>query len=206
MSDIPHGFMRLAEPDTDDKYYEVTYNTSTVTEEIVPHRHYEDKFFLNDDFFQIHLDKPKFKELLNNYTFVLKYTGRRWYGQIKPAGVDAKLFDEAEFHGFWSRTFAGVGVDDNSTVIISAPTAAGTPVGSECNTLLESSSHYLVLSLCSQTPILLANDFKSAVDFYEMRRRNKAFEDDAFNYDYSPFGVLIPLTGYEGSGFFHCNK
>ena len=160
MSGIPHGFMRLAEPDTDDKYYEVTYNTSNVSKEIVPHRHYEDKFFLDDDFFQIHLDKPKFKELLNNYTFVLKYTGRRWYGQIKPAGVDA-TFDEAEFHGFWSRTFSGVGVDDNSTVIISAPTAAGTPVGSEFNTLLESLSHYLMLSLCSQTPILLANDFKS---------------------------------------------
>ena len=44
------------------------------------------------------------------------------------------------------------------------------------------------------------------VDFFEMRRRNVAFEDGLEDYDYSPFGVLIPLVGYEGSGFFHCNK
>jgi len=175
MSGIPHGLMRLAEPDTDDKYYGVTYNDTTLTEAetLTPHRHYEDTFFEDDDFFEIHLDKPKFKELMTNYTFVLKYTGRRWYGQIKPPGVTASGFKEAEFHGFWSRTFSGVGVDDNSTVIISGPTAAGSPVG---------------------------------IDFYEMRRRNKAFENGIYDYDYSPFGVLIPLTGYEGSGYFHCNK
>jgi len=175
MSGIPHGLMRLAEPDTDDKYYGVTYNDTTLTEaeKLAPHRHYEDKFFEDDDFFEIHLDKPNFKELLNNYTFVLNYTGRRWYGQIKPPGLTAGGFNEAEFHGFWSRAFSGLGVDDNSTVIISAPTAAGTPVG---------------------------------VDFYEMRRRNKAFENGIYDYDYSPFGVLIPLTGYEGSGYFHCNE
>lgn len=175
MSGIPHGLMRLAEPDTDDKYFGVTYNATTLTEaeKLVPHRHHEDKFFEDDDFFEIHLEKPKFKELLMNYTFVLKYTGRRWYGQIKSHGVTSLGFDEAEFHGFWSRTFSGVGVDDNSTVIISEPTAAGSPVG---------------------------------IDFYEMRRRNKAFENGIYDYDYSPFGVLIPLTGYEGAGYFHCNK
>eukprot|EP00577_Skeletonema_sp_RCC1716_P005244 CAMPEP_0113387154 /NCGR_PEP_ID=MMETSP0013_2-20120614/8386_1 /TAXON_ID=2843 ORGANISM="Skeletonema costatum, Strain 1716" /NCGR_SAMPLE_ID=MMETSP0013_2 /ASSEMBLY_ACC=CAM_ASM_000158 /LENGTH=769 /DNA_ID=CAMNT_0000270033 /DNA_START=12 /DNA_END=2318 /DNA_ORIENTATION=+ /assembly_acc=CAM_ASM_000158 len=152
MSGIPHGLMRLAEPDTDDKYYGVTYNGTTLTEAetLTPHRHYEDTFFEDDDFFEIHLDKPKFKELMTNYTFVLKYTGRRWYGQIKPPGVTASGFKEAEFHGFWSRTFSGVGVDDNSTVIISGPTAAGSPVG---------------------------------VDFYEMRRRNKAFENGIYDYD-----------------------
>lgn len=42
-------------------------------------------------------------------------------------------------------------------------------------------------------------------DFYEMRRRNGVFEEGEFDYDYGPFGVLIPLTGYEGSGWFHCN-
>ena len=175
MTGIPHGLMRQAEPDTDDKYFGVEYNETALTkaEMLPPHRHHEDKFFLEDDFFDIHIEKPKFKELLKNYTFVLKYTGRRWYGQIKPPGVSSADFDEAEFHGFWSKTFSGVGVDDNSTVIISRPTATGTPVG---------------------------------IDFYEMRRRNKVFEGDSYDYDYSPFGVLIPLTGYEGSGYFHCNK
>ena len=43
------------------------------------------------------------------------------------------------------------------------------------------------------------------VDFYEMRRRNIEFESGQYDYDYSPFGVLIPLVEYEGSGFFHCN-
>ena len=42
-------------------------------------------------------------------------------------------------------------------------------------------------------------------DFFEMRRRNGVFEVGEFDYNYGPFGVLIPLTGYEGSGWFHCN-
>lgn len=32
------------------------------------------------------------------------------------------------------------------------------------------------------------------VDFYEMRRRNIMFESGEFDYDYCPFGVLIPVS------------
>ena len=67
-----------------------------------------------------------------------------------------------------------MGDEDNSTLIISAPSSdSGSPVG---------------------------------IDFYEMRRRNVAFEGGSFDYQYGPFGVLLPLVEYEGSGFFHCNK
>jgi len=41
------------------------------------------------------------------------------------------------------------------------------------------------------------------VDFYEMRRRS-ADMMASNGYNYGPFGVLIPLVEYEGSGFFHC--
>ena len=44
------------------------------------------------------------------------------------------------------------------------------------------------------------------LDFFEMRRRNIAFESGIYDYEYGPFGVLIPLVEYEGSGFFHCNR
>jgi hypothetical protein len=44
------------------------------------------------------------------------------------------------------------------------------------------------------------------VDFYEMRRRNVPFDSFNKHFDYGPFGVLIPLVEYEGSGFFHCTK
>lgn len=40
--------------------------------------------FDDDDFFDIHLREEAFLNLMKNYTFVLGFTGRRWYGQIKP--------------------------------------------------------------------------------------------------------------------------
>lgn len=43
------------------------------------------------------------------------------------------------------------------------------------------------------------------INFYEMRRRNVA-DDSIHKHNYDPFGVLIPLIGYLGSGFFHCNE
>ncbi|KAL9187447.1 hypothetical protein ACHAXT_001550 [Thalassiosira profunda] len=146
MSGIPHNLMKLKP--TDDS-------------------------FSDDDFFEIHTEMEPFQQLLTNYTFVLRYTGRRWLGQIAPNGVHDVGFNEEEYHAYWDNTFSGLGVDDNATVIISAPTSHASPVG---------------------------------VDFYEMRRRNKEFEDGAFDYDYSPFGVLIPSIGAEGAGYFHCNK
>jgi len=39
-----------------------------------------------------------------------------------------------------------------------------------------------------------------------MRRRNNVFEGGIYDYDYSQFGVLIPLVAQDGAGFFHCNK
>ena len=35
------------------------------------------------------------------------------------------------------------------------------------------------------------------VDFFEMRRRNKLFENSAKNYNYGPFGVLIEMVEAE---------
>ena len=39
------------------------------------------------------------------------------------------------------------------------------------------------------------------VDFFEMRRRNAPLSS---GFSYGPAGILIPLVGYDGSGFFHC--
>mmetsp|Transcript_33828 Transcript_33828/g.81793 ORF Transcript_33828/g.81793 Transcript_33828/m.81793 type:complete len:131 (+) Transcript_33828:1037-1429(+) len=125
-------------------------------------------------FFEVNNATTGFQELLKNYTFVLRYTGRRWYGQIVPPGLTGNNFVEEEYHAFWNNAFSGLGNQDNSTLLISADVYdKGSPVG---------------------------------VDFYEMRRRNVAFETGTHDYDYSPFGVLVSLTDHEGSGFFHCNK
>lgn len=78
-----------------------------------------------------------------------------------------------EYHAFWDNAFSGVGFEDNTTFLISAPTFGGSP---------------------------------TAVDFYETRRRNIVLDDDLYEFDYDPFGVLLPLVQYHGSGFFHCNN
>jgi len=177
----PFSLLRLGYPADGDQYYNVEYPNSTGTNStgtvgvgnLAPHKHHHDGFFEDDDFFEQN-DSPGFQKLLSNYSFVLQYTGRRWYGQIKPPGFTGLSFKEEEYHAFWNNAFSGLGDEDNSTLIISAPTSGlGSPVG---------------------------------VDFYEMRRRNLALEIGIHDYDYSPFGVLIPLAQYEGSGFFHCNK
>lgn len=45
------------------------------------------------------------------------------------------------------------------------------------------------------------------ISFFEMRRRNGITDEgrSISQNSYDPFGVLIPLVGFEGSGFFHCN-
>ena len=58
-----------------------------------------DDTFIDDDFFQIHNELEEFQELLLNYTFTLRYTGRRWYGQITPPGLTSESFNENEYHG-----------------------------------------------------------------------------------------------------------
>lgn len=42
------------------------------------------------------------------------------------------------------------------------------------------------------------------IDFFEMRRRINSLLNPHVQFNYGPFGALIPLMNYEGSGFFHC--
>ena len=42
------------------------------------------------------------------------------------------------------------------------------------------------------------------VDFYEMRRRINEFLNPDIHFSYGPYGAMIPLMDYEGTGFFHC--
>ena len=96
----------------------------------------------DDDFFYLNNASTQFQRLMSNYTFVLKYSGLRWYGSLLPPGklyYTEGLFAK-DYHAFWDEAFSGVGEPDNSTFLISAPNTDDlTPVG---------------------------------VDFYEMRRRN----------------------------------
>lgn len=165
MSGIPFGLMGGKDKDLQ-KYADVLGRRSLSGENLT----YDD-----DDFFDIHLREEAFVNLMKNYTFVLGYTGQRWYGQIKPwiplGDQSSDRFKEEEYHAFWAKTFTGLEKDDNATLIISDPTSSETPVG---------------------------------VDFYELRRRNSVFAEGEYDYDYGPFGVLVPLVGYEGVGLFHC--
>mmetsp|Transcript_1996 Transcript_1996/g.3832 ORF Transcript_1996/g.3832 Transcript_1996/m.3832 type:complete len:381 (-) Transcript_1996:218-1360(-) len=42
------------------------------------------------------------------------------------------------------------------------------------------------------------------VDFFEMRRRANSMLNPNIHFSYGPFGALVPLMSYEGTGFFHC--
>eukprot|EP00986_Skeletonema_menzelii_P005908 scaffold2230_cov166-Skeletonema_menzelii.AAC.4 len=42
------------------------------------------------------------------------------------------------------------------------------------------------------------------VDFYEMRRRINGLLNPDIHFSYGPYGAMIPLMDYEGTGFFHC--
>ena len=194
MSGKPFSFLRLGFPDDDAEYFDTIsiehntpeylarlsghdaehFNTSSINgSALTPHKHDTPEYFTDDDFFQQNNITAAFAELLQNYTLRLIYTDRRWYGQMEPPNFATTGFEQEEFHAFWWNTFSGLGEQDNKTIIISAPTDGGTPVG---------------------------------VDFYEMRRRNIASEPGDLDHNYGPFGVLIPLTEYEGTGFFHCNQ
>ena len=70
MSGIPFGLMSGKDKDLQE-YTDILGRRSLLT--------YDD-----DDFFDIHLREEAFVNLMKNYTFVLSYTGQRWYGQIKP--------------------------------------------------------------------------------------------------------------------------
>ena len=82
----PYGLLRLGYPSDDDEYFDVEYpsNSSGTTDEVEdlpPHKHFHPDFFSDDDFFEVNNKTDDFQELMKNYTFVLRFTGRRWYGK-----------------------------------------------------------------------------------------------------------------------------
>mmetsp|Transcript_16833 Transcript_16833/g.27649 ORF Transcript_16833/g.27649 Transcript_16833/m.27649 type:complete len:517 (+) Transcript_16833:850-2400(+) len=172
MQGKPYSLMRDGYPGQEEQYFKVEHpiNASVA---VVPHKHNTPDGYDDDDFFEIANQTLAFQQLMKNYTFLLRYTGSRWYGQIINPDLSSKSFEEEEYHAFWQNSFSGMGQEDNSTLIISEATNTAKPAG---------------------------------VDFFEMRRRNKVFEGGIYDYDYSPYGVLLPLVTLEGAGFFHCNK
>lgn len=79
MTGKPNSLLRFGFPDVGTEYFEIEYPEDEGNEGDVPlHKHDEPNFFLDDDFFQ----QNTVEEILDkNYTFVLQYTGRRWYGK-----------------------------------------------------------------------------------------------------------------------------
>eukprot|EP00984_Skeletonema_dohrnii_P035952 scaffold36362_cov155-Skeletonema_dohrnii-CCMP3373.AAC.6 len=172
MKGKPYSVMRDGYPGESDQYFEVEYPVNA-SMAVAPHKHESLDEYQDDDFFEINNKSLAFQKLVTNYTFLLRYTGRRWYGQIVDPSLSGESFKEEEYHAFWQNSFSGLGQEDNSTLIISEITSKVSPV---------------------------------EVDFFEMRRRNKVFEGGLYDYDYSPYGVMIPLVAHTGGGFFHCNK
>ena len=91
MQGKPYSLLRLGYPDDDDEYFEVQQN-STIdgVGYTAPHKHRHSEFFLDDDFFETNNKSTAFQNLLQNYSFVLRFTGRRWYGQITPPGLTSR--------------------------------------------------------------------------------------------------------------------
>ena len=79
LSGKPYSLLRLGYPE-DDTHYKIDYPNSTGDGDIATHKHFHPAFFEDDDFFEQNnvTTKPGFQTLLQNYTFVLRYTGRRW--------------------------------------------------------------------------------------------------------------------------------
>eukprot|EP00984_Skeletonema_dohrnii_P010533 scaffold4109_cov101-Skeletonema_dohrnii-CCMP3373.AAC.2 len=171
MQGKPYSLMRDGYPGQEEQYFAVEYPVNASVA-VAPHKHNEPDQYDDDDFFEINNQSVAFQTLMKNYTFLLRYTGSRWYGQIIDPNLSSNSFKEEEYHAFWMNSFSGTGQEDNSTLIISEATTMAHPAG---------------------------------VDFFEMRRRNKVFEGGVFDYDYSQYGVLIPLVAHDGAGFFHCN-
>lgn len=87
MTGMPYTLLRLGYPEIGDEYYEIEYGNSTSifgSGDIPPHKHIEPTFFEDDDFFELNFknEKDEFEQLLENYTFYLHFTGRRWYGKL----------------------------------------------------------------------------------------------------------------------------
>ena len=79
LSGKPYPLMRLGfNPESGDQPYELEYPNDTVSRDLDPHKHHHDSFFEDDDLFDQNSVKPEFMELLQNYTFIVYYTGARW--------------------------------------------------------------------------------------------------------------------------------
>jgi len=83
----------------------------------------------DDYFFEMKNKSAEFQELLENYTFVLRYTGQQWYGQMHLPDLTAESFREEDYHEFWDSFDGGPGSRDDRTVIISESDVGGSPVG-----------------------------------------------------------------------------
>ena len=130
MQGKPFGVMRDGYPGKEGNYFEVEY-PANASEIVAPHNHINPDDYGDDDFFEINNASEAFQELMKNYTFLLRYTGRRWYGQIVDPTLSGDTFKEEEYHAFWNNAFSGLGQEDNSTLIISEVTSEVSPVDSE---------------------------------------------------------------------------
>ena len=130
MQGKPFGLMRDGYPGETEHYFEVEY-PHNASEIVAPHKHNNPDDYSDDDFFEIHNQSVAFQQLMKNYTFLLGYTGRRWYGQIVDPSLSADSFREEEYHAFWMNSFSGLGQEDNSTLIISEITSSVSPVSGE---------------------------------------------------------------------------
>jgi hypothetical protein len=130
MQGKPFSVMRYGYPGSEEQFFEVDYpvNASATVE---PHKHKSPDDYSDDDFFEINNQSVAFQQLMRNYTFLLRYTGRRWYGQIREPNLSGDSFKEEEYHAFWMNSFSGLGQEDNSTLIISQPTSEKSPVNGE---------------------------------------------------------------------------
>ena len=127
MKGKPYSVMRDGYPGESDQYFEVEYPVNTSIA-VAPHKHESPDDYQDDDFFEINNKSVAFQQLVTNYTFLLRYTGRRWYGQIVDPSLSGESFKEEEYHAFWQNSFSGLGQEDNSTLIISEITSKVSPV------------------------------------------------------------------------------
>ena len=86
MTGMPFSLLRLGYPENGEEYFEIDYPNSTYASGVLDlplHKHHEPTFFEDDDFFDQNYKnrQDEFELLMKNYTFVLHYTGRRWYGE-----------------------------------------------------------------------------------------------------------------------------
>jgi len=128
MQGKPYSLMRDGYPGEKEQYFKVEY-PANASAAVAPHKHNNPDNYEDDDFFEINNKSAAFQQLMKNYTFLLRYTGSRWYGQIIDPGLSANSYKEEEYHAFWMNSFSGTGQEDNSTLIISEATSGAAPVG-----------------------------------------------------------------------------